>query len=395
MPLEQAWQDWIAFEHEFQRAQPRRGAQVPGHAVPQARAGSAVGSVSRMYYDEATGMLYGAFRYPGVVEHVGALEHARRQRPATGRHQGRDALPRHVVRLRSGTAAPRSTPTTTTRCRDLMAVDVQTGEERMLLENARIGEIVFNPADRSLMGVRHANGLATLVRIPYPYDRWYQQSTRFPYGVVPYDLDISPDGALLSASMTEVNGDQFLRVWELAEAPERRRRGRSREFRFGQSVPESFVFSPRRALPLRQQLLHRRLQHLPLRGRHRRGRGGVECRDRLLPAVAARRRAARRAGLHRRRLRPGDHRSAGRSTTSARSRSSAPKLAEKYPGGQDVAGAAARAPSTMRSWSPDKGRTCRWQQCRARQRVSRAPGLQELRSASATTSISRTRSQFA
>ena len=31
-------------------------------------AGSPVGSVSRMYYDEATGILYGGFRYPGFVE---------------------------------------------------------------------------------------------------------------------------------------------------------------------------------------------------------------------------------------------------------------------------------------------------------------------------------------
>ena len=35
--------------------------------------GSALGSVSRMYYDEPSGTLYGAFRYPGFVEHVGAL----------------------------------------------------------------------------------------------------------------------------------------------------------------------------------------------------------------------------------------------------------------------------------------------------------------------------------
>ena len=52
----------------------------------------------------------------------------------------------------------------------------------MLLEDARIGDIVFDRQDRSLWGVRHSNGLATLVHIPYPYDDWKQVHT-FPYGV--------------------------------------------------------------------------------------------------------------------------------------------------------------------------------------------------------------------
>src|SRR5262249_16004382 len=98
--------------------------------------------------------------------------------------------------------------------RDLMAVDVRTGEERLLIKQGRIGESVFNPADKSLMGVRHADGIGTLVRVPAPYDG-YDKVFTFPYGVVPYDLDISPDGRLLSASVAEANGDQFLRVWEL------------------------------------------------------------------------------------------------------------------------------------------------------------------------------------
>ncbi len=74
-----------------------------------------------------------------------------------------------------------------------MAVDVKTGEERMLLEDARIGEIAFNPVDRSLIGVRHAFGVAVLVRVPYPYTEWHAVHA-FPYESVPNDLDISPDG---------------------------------------------------------------------------------------------------------------------------------------------------------------------------------------------------------
>jgi len=101
---------------------------------------------------------------------------------------------------------------------------------------------VFNPADRSLLGVRHLYGLATLVRIPYPYTDG-SKVHEFPWEHVPSDLDISPDGKLLSASMSDDKGDQFLRVWEIEKILNGDVKPLS-EFRFGQSVPESFVFSP-------------------------------------------------------------------------------------------------------------------------------------------------------
>ncbi len=123
-----------------------------------------------------------------------------------------------------------------------MAVDVKTGEERMLLENARIGEIVFNPVDRSLIGVRHDERPGDAGPHSVPLRHVVSKCTTFPYEFVPSDLDISPDGRLLSASMSEVNGDQFLRVWELAKLLAGDTKPLT-EFRFGQSVPESFVFS--------------------------------------------------------------------------------------------------------------------------------------------------------
>jgi hypothetical protein len=238
--LEQSWQAWIAFEHEFQRRnleEVRKFPITPQHNL----AASAIGSMSRMYYDEPAGILYAGIRYPGVVDHIGALNirdgSVRRLADIEG------AL---LYRVASVAYDPNSGTVFFTKdnlaWRDLMAVDVKTGEVRMLLEDARIGDIVFNPVDRSIMGVRYNNGIALLVRIPYPYTEWYQLHA-FPYEDVPYDLDISPDGRLLSASMSEVNGDQFLRVWEMDKILAGDVRPLS-EFRFGQSVPESFVFSP-------------------------------------------------------------------------------------------------------------------------------------------------------
>ena len=101
LPLEQAWQDWIAFEHEFQR---RNLAEVRKYPITPHRnlVASAVGSVSRMYYDEATGILYGGLPLSRRRRARRRARHARRQRPAARRHQGRDALHGHVVRLRPG-----------------------------------------------------------------------------------------------------------------------------------------------------------------------------------------------------------------------------------------------------------------------------------------------------
>jgi hypothetical protein len=239
LPLEQAWQDWIAFEHDFQR---RNLAEVRKHPVtPYSRlVGSAVGSVSRMHYDEATGTLYAAYRYPGTVEHIGALN----TRDGSVRTLADIKGAMHYM-VTSFAYDPGSGTLFFTNdnlaLRDLMAVDVRTGEERTLLKNARIGEIVFNPADRSLIGVRHLDGLTTLVRIPYPYDDWIDLH-KFPYEQVPADLDVSPDGRLLSASVSEVTGEQFLRLWKLDNVRAGDMKPLS-EYAFGQSVPESFAFS--------------------------------------------------------------------------------------------------------------------------------------------------------
>jgi hypothetical protein len=237
--LEQGWQDWIAFEHKFQEA---NLAEVRTHPITKHRAlaATAVGSISRMYYDEAAGTIYAAFRYPGVVEHVGAIN------TRDGTHRRLADIKRAMLYRVASFAYDPATGTAfytndNLALRDLMAVDVRTGESRMLLEDARIGEIVFNPVDRSLLGIRHNNGIAVLVRIPYPYQEW-QELHVFDYESVPYDLDISSDGKLLSASMSEVNADQYLRVWELEKVLKGDLTPLS-EFRFGQSIPESFVFT--------------------------------------------------------------------------------------------------------------------------------------------------------
>ncbi len=240
LPLNQAWQEWIDFEHEYQAKSLDAVRQFP--ITPHSDLSNrGLGSVSRSFYDPQRRELYWGLRYPGVVAHLGALSID-------------DGTTRKLVDIKRPMLynvtslaldpVERTLFYTTDNYayRDVMSISVDGGKPQMLLKDVRIGELVFNPADRSLWGVLHLNGLATLVRIPYPYTEWNQIHS-FPYGELLYNMDISPDGQLLSTSFGELNGDQSLRVFSIASLLD----GSVtplKQFDFGQGVPEGFVFSP-------------------------------------------------------------------------------------------------------------------------------------------------------
>lgn len=239
-PLEDAWQEWIRFEHEFQLANLDRVREVPltrGEPLVD----EALGSISRSFVDEDSGVMFGAFRYPGFVAHVGALT----LRDAGVLRRIVDVKGPMTYRVTSSAWDPDTRTFFYTAdnnaYRDLMAVNVDTGKSRMLLKDARIGDLVFSPSDRSIWGLRHLNGYVSLVQIPYPYDAWNMVYT-WPYGQVAYELDISDDGSLISLSLGEIDGSQHLKIYRSAdfatEEPEP-----VTGYEFTPAVPEGFVFA--------------------------------------------------------------------------------------------------------------------------------------------------------
>jgi hypothetical protein len=240
MSLEKAWADWVAFEHAFQQANLDAIRKYP---ITPAKDLSprALGSISRAHYDPATHTIYAAFNYPGVVAHLGAIS------IETGavRHLTDIKGPQiyQVASLAFDPTGPTLFYTTDNLAyRDLVALDVKTGRRRVLIKDGRIGDLVFSRADRTLWGVRHLNGLCTIVEIAPPYTEW-KRAVTLPYGTVVYDLDVSPDGTLLSASFGDLTSKQNVRVIPTAKL----RAGDATpdtEFDFGPSVPDSFVFSP-------------------------------------------------------------------------------------------------------------------------------------------------------
>ena len=209
--LDLEWQRWIEWEKGWQKANLDTVRQYP--VTPfRPLSEKPLGSVSRAYYDAERKTLYTAVNYPGEFAHIVAIDvDTWKMRKIVEV----DTPALYYVTSLAYDPASRTLFFTThngSQWRALNRVDVDTGKKRRLLKDCRIGDLAFDGADRSLWGVRHNNGLSTLVKIVPPYDQWENIKVvlTLPYGKDMFDLDVSPDGKTLTAAMAGVTGRQRL-----------------------------------------------------------------------------------------------------------------------------------------------------------------------------------------
>jgi len=238
--LEDEWSRWIAWERDWQAA---NLAAIRRHPVTAFRplTDHALGSVSRAYYDSTSRAVYVGIRYPGQVAHLAAIDVASGRITNFAEILGASGY--YVTALAyDPTSRTLFYTTDNADWRNLCALDLATGRSRVLLRNARIGDLAFDAADSSLWGVRHDNGFSTLVRLPPLYREW-NQIQPLPYVRALFDLDISPDGSTLIGSMSEISGSQKLVRMDIAAL---RANAATAEVLddFGDWPPSNFVFSP-------------------------------------------------------------------------------------------------------------------------------------------------------
>jgi len=240
LSLNEAWANWIGFESEFQLDNLKRLRQFP-ITQHKSLAAKPLGSMSRSFVDPETGHLLVAVNYPGKLSHIASIDMETGEMTKLAGVRGPSLF---TVTALAFDADSRTLFYTAdnSRWRDLMQLDVETGQVTTLQKNVRIGDLVLNPEDKSLWGVRHFLGLSTLVRIPAPYNDWDQVMT-LPYGSDMYDLDISPDGETLSAASVSIDGFQKLVTYS-TDGLLAGDQSFDVLFDFIQSNPEGFVFSP-------------------------------------------------------------------------------------------------------------------------------------------------------
>lgn len=206
--LDEEWRRWIGWEHGWQRQNLELIRQYP---VTRERriTGEILGSVSRTFYDRDRKLLYAAINRPAKPAQIVSID------AATGKITPLSEVDVPALYFVTSLAYdPRDhkiffTSNNSRGWRDLHELDLKNGRRRLLLKDCRTGDLVVNPQDQSIWGIQHHNGISSLVRIPKPYTGWNTILT-LDYGRDIFDLDISPDGKTLSASMIDVTGRQQL-----------------------------------------------------------------------------------------------------------------------------------------------------------------------------------------
>lgn len=213
--LDEEWSRWISFEREWQKANLD---SIRTYPVTNGRPLSerALGSVSREFYDPATRTLYAAVNYPGEFSSIAAIN------IDTGKIRKVCEISTPALYYVCSLAYDDSGKTlffTTNNGRGLRSLnscDITTGTTRLLFKYSRTGDLVFNRTDKTVWGVQHNNGYSSLVRFNQPYNDG-QVVLTLAYGKDIFDIDVSPDGKYISATIAHINGAQQLILMEIAK----------------------------------------------------------------------------------------------------------------------------------------------------------------------------------
>ncbi len=236
---EDAWTNWISWEEDFQN---KNISAIKSNAITQFRpiTNESLGSISRSYYDPESDCIYSAVNYPGQIAQIVSIN------LTTGKIKHiSDVKGPSLYYVTSLAFDPNRKilfyTTDNDEIRSLRSINIKTGENKLLLDEDRIGDLSFNMADSSLWGIRHYNGVSTLVRIPYPYTQW-NQIYSFDYGNDLYSIDVSPNGKYLAGSLSHINGNQLLVKFNVNDLMIGKFNFDTL-FDFESSIPGNFIFS--------------------------------------------------------------------------------------------------------------------------------------------------------
>lgn len=239
-PVQQEWSKWISWENNFQRANLAKIREFPVSSYRKLTE-KPLGSASRPWFDKESGKVYMAVNYPGKLAHIACID------IKTGSMSKVAPVPSPALYYVTSLTYDDSTKTLFASThnndwRGLQSIDATTGKVKKLIQYDRAGNLVFNRKDKALYGVQSLSGRSTLIRILPPYKKWDDLYT-LPFGKDFSDLDVSPDGLMLSGTLSDVQGRQKLVLFQISDLLAGKTEFRE-IYEFEDNPAANFIFSP-------------------------------------------------------------------------------------------------------------------------------------------------------
>ncbi len=206
------WDEWINYEKEFQSNNIKLINENPitEHKVIS---NQILGSASRQFYDKKNNKIIAAINYPGILAKIANID--------IYNGEINEIAPVKSPRMYFVTQVAYDDSLdyifyneNNNNYKDLVIIDNKTGKLVKKHDYLRFGEFVINKKDKSLWGIRNYNGRSSLSRMLPPYND-IEELYAIPFGYTMSDLDISNSGELLSATYTDLNGDNKIIMFKL------------------------------------------------------------------------------------------------------------------------------------------------------------------------------------
>ena len=212
--LSEVWQEWIDFEKEFQTGNLKIINNSPT-TKHRNILDYTFGSASRQFFNKEKNSLIAAVNYPGNLAHFAEID------IETG--DSREIAQVYTPRMYFVTSIAYNSNKNLIYCtdnnnnyRDFNIINAESGKVVKSVKYARFGELVANPQDNSLWGIRNYNGRSILSRISEPFDN-FEEIYTIPFGASLFDLDISPDGKLLSGIYSTPDGRHRIVLYKISD----------------------------------------------------------------------------------------------------------------------------------------------------------------------------------
>ena len=240
MRIQDAWNQWIGWEHNFQKSNIAEISKFPVSKYRQIGK-KPLGSVSAQFVDPKAGLMFIAVNYPRKLAHISSFNIAsgeeKKIAPVTGQ-----ALYYVTGMAYDDSLKTLFISTHNNDWRGLRSINVNTGKITDLIKYDRAGNLTINPRDHSLWGVQTMSGRTMLVRFLPPYKKW-EELYSLPFGKDLCDLAVSPDGLYLSGILSDVRGRQKIVMFTISDLVQGIKEYKE-IYEFEDNPAMNFVFSP-------------------------------------------------------------------------------------------------------------------------------------------------------